>query len=562
MAAKPSPISGAEELNSTEAVPIKTVMKEPVANVTAAIRPKTETVAKNVVAAAPLKSDELKSKLDVAAVDNVKLQQKALALKSAAPTVAPVLTPMLPSADEEKVNDTDDKLRAELRAARTQSDALQAEKATLQATIEKLQRESETSQLKVTGGNWDLEQATRRYQESQREIRRLGALLDGNNQKCQQEKKDIEYMLFDPEIAKKSQISMLNNMEDQIAEKDKKIVQLQALAAIPKITPAQEIELANLKQQVMSLQQQLVISSTAMKDMEAAKAKLVESENNLATLKSQDLKNVSQLQELQAKLVSVQSDIDSKKAVEAQKTAESEAQKIVVASLNDTLNKSNQKVMALESQLTEAQAKIDAANKTAMLVSPSAAKDLQEEKKKNIAAVAALAQAAPVSAINAPQTQTVQNTPLVAAPPQSSPFMSADAFAQLLKSAGISVSNGVNAIAGGDPNIYRAYSWKTENLFGSVEMRKVGLSDSLEDIVQKYLTRAKSRCAGDFAAVPSIIPASGKGYEIACVAKGANSSASVIFVYRNGIVTTVAHEGNADMMDVAIEARDKIAVKL
>lgn len=624
LAAKPSPMSGAEALNSSEAVPVKTVVKEPVKNVTAVVTPKTEVAAKEIVVDAPLKNDELslikeenarlkrtivesrksfedkqanktgpavdelKSKLDVAAADNEKLQHKLsalqneLAAKEAAPKIAPVMTPMTPDVDDSntKGDDTEDKLRAELRAARAQSDALQAEKAALQASIEKLQRESETTQLKVTGGSWDLEQATRRYQESQREIRRLGALLDGNNQKCQQEKKDIEYMLFDPEIAKKAQISMLNNMEDQIAEKDKKIIQLQALAETPKITPAQEIELANLKQQVMSLQQQTVIASTAAKDLDLAKVKLAESEKNLAAVKAQDLKNTAQLQELQAKLADVQTNIDGQKAAEMKKMAEaqvsSDAQKIAMASLNETLSKSNQKVLALEAQLAESQTKIDAANKTAILVSQSAAKELQDAKEKNLAAAATLAQvsaasgvemaknmavAPPVQAANVVPTAPVQNVSL-ATPPQSSPFMSADMFSQTLKSAGIPISNGVSVVAGGDPNTYRAYSWKTENLFGSVEMRKVGLSDSLESIVQKYLARAKSRCAGDFAAVPSIIPASGKGYEIACVTKGANSSASVVFSYRNGIVMTVAHEGNADMMDVAIEARDKIAIKL
>ena len=48
-------------------------------------------------------------------------------------------------------------------------------------------------------------------------------------------------------------------------------------------------------------------------------------------------------------------------------------------------------------------------------------------------------------------------------------------------------------------------------------------------------------------------------YEIACVGQGSSSSASVLFTYGKGIISTVAHEGRAEAMDLAIDARDRVA---
>ena len=119
---------------------------------------------------------------------------------------------------------------------------------------------------------------------------------------------------------------------------------------------------------------------------------------------------------------------------------------------------------------------------------------------------------------------------------------------------------------GGDPSSYRAFSWKTDSLYGSVEMKKVADVNQFDSSVDQYLSRAKSRCAGEFAAVPSPVRAAGmaksEAYEIACVGQSSSSSASVLFTYGNQIATTVAHEGRAEAMDLAIDARDKVSSKI
>lgn len=130
--------------------------------------------------------------------------------------------------------------------------------------------------------------------------------------------------------------------------------------------------------------------------------------------------------------------------------------------------------------------------------------------------------------------------------------------------AGVPVVGGISEVAAGAKSAnYKAYSWKTQSLYGSVEMRRVASAAAFNDIISQYLERAKSRCQGEFAAVPAQTKARNadvsKSYEIACVGQGASSSASVLFTYGKGIASTFAHEGRAEAMDLAIDARDRVA---
>lgn len=148
----------------------------------------------------------------------------------------------------------------------------------------------------------------------------------------------------------------------------------------------------------------------------------------------------------------------------------------------------------------------------------------------------------------------------------SSWSMSSGEFLDLLKSSGVKVTGYIHTISGGDPATYKAYSWQTGPLFGSVEMRKMASVADYDALVSQYLSRAKARCNGDFAAVESQtqtkMSEKSVGYEIACMNPSSKSSASVLFTYRDGVAMTIAHEGQANMMNAAIEARDRVASKL
>ena len=86
--------------------------------------------------------------------------------------------------------------------------------------------------------------------------------------------------------------------------------------------------------------------------------------------------------------------------------------------------------------------------------------------------------------------------------PVTASFPSQSDYTSFLKSAGVPVKGSVSEVNGGDKSSYRAYSWKTDSLYGSVEMRKSDNAGMFDTIVSKYLARAKSRCKGEFEAVP------------------------------------------------------------
>lgn len=108
-------------------------------------------------------------------------------------------------------------LRAQLRDMRTENESLRARTSELMKLLDRNQSGDETALIKASSKNWDLEQATRRLQESEREVQRLSLSLRDSKTQCDAEKKEIEYMLFDPKLAKEGQIALLNSLEDKIA---------------------------------------------------------------------------------------------------------------------------------------------------------------------------------------------------------------------------------------------------------------------------------------------------------------------------------------------------------
>lgn len=109
---------------------------------------------------------------------------------------------------------------AQLRGVEEQLKQVQSERDSLRIQMEKLRAagKEEVAIGSIAGNNWDLEQATRRFNEAERELRRLGAEMEQQRGQCAAEKKEIEYMLFDPAIAEQEQIAKLTALEQELAE--------------------------------------------------------------------------------------------------------------------------------------------------------------------------------------------------------------------------------------------------------------------------------------------------------------------------------------------------------
>jgi hypothetical protein len=592
---------------------------------------------------AALQSENVKLKADFAAVS-----QKAAAAQVPVPVQDPVIVQenvylkdensrlmqelaeaqkatATPSAPQVGASAGDGKLQEQLRGLRAQIAALETENKTLQENYEKVQKDAESSQLKSAGGSWDLEQATRRYQESQREIRRLGAMLEQQNAQCQQEKKDIEYMLFDPAVAEGAQISMLNSLEDQIAQKDQQIAELkkaesnlsakiEAARVEGRNEAAQSTLVTDLKRQ---LDEKVKASAALESQMASLKEKAASQEKDVASQK--DL--AGQLAVLKAENESLKADIAVKagennrlskdqmatlyalKAESEQKAArigELEGKLASAANADQKAAEKTAKVSELESKVAQLSAELtsvraaassrpDPATMDAQNVAIQALKDQVAEKTRRLQemetrlqqakaehavsrAEPAAGLAAAVAPVSSPVPVAVQSVALTSAPPAAAPipempsvsFLSGQDWQGTLQAAGIGLRGAVQPVGGTSSAAYRAYSWKTDSLYGSSEQQTLPDSSKFVPSIQQYLTRAKSRCQGEFAAIPAQINGAGQvaGYEIACVGSQSGTSASVLFSYQDGVMTTVAHEGRAEAMDIAMDARDRVAAQI
>ncbi|MBL4803801.1 MAG: hypothetical protein JKY71_02960 [Alphaproteobacteria bacterium] len=90
---------------------------------------------------------------------------------------------------------------------------LKAENEALNSELKKALRESEEERLTIASENWNLEQATMKYNEAERQISRLGQQLQKERAQCSMEKRELEAMLFDPQVTEQEQLAKLSSLE-------------------------------------------------------------------------------------------------------------------------------------------------------------------------------------------------------------------------------------------------------------------------------------------------------------------------------------------------------------
>jgi len=95
---------------------------------------------------------------------------------------------------------------------------LKTENLALNAELKSSLRESEQERLTISSDNWNLEQATMRFNEAERQIKRLGGQLQKERAQCNAEKQDLEAMLFDPQVTNQAQLARLSDLENQLAK--------------------------------------------------------------------------------------------------------------------------------------------------------------------------------------------------------------------------------------------------------------------------------------------------------------------------------------------------------
>lgn len=384
--------------------------------------------------------------------------------------------------------------------------------------------------VRISSDNWNLEQATERYNQAENEIRRLGSVIEQERAKCSIEKKNIEYMLFDPKIAAKEQIAKMVTLEN---------------------------ELAQAKQ----------ASNGSAED----KAKIAMADKNIADLKSQLAATTDQVAQLQKSL----SEARNTKVASADQSPVVDALRQEVASLNNQIaNMQNEKIASAESLAAihpaaggnDVSASRLSARPETIVPKPAIEVDTeifsQQVDGKPLSIVPPSVVSKPL-----PATMAAAPVPAIASGVQASnaKLMTKADVGTLLQKAGVNLSSDVQAVAGATGSGHVTYRWETNGLFGTIEQKAIENPAQYDRYVQDYLDKTKSRCQGEFAAVPGLMNGSDdarvSSYEIACVDEksGDGASAALAFYSQNGTFTSVAHETSSESMDVAMDVRDRIA---
>ncbi len=90
---------------------------------------------------------------------------------------------------------------------------LEAKNSALEGELKDSYKATEDERLSISSDNWNLERATMRFNEAERQIDKLGRQLQRQRIAHESEKQELEEMLFDPSVTEASQIAELSRME-------------------------------------------------------------------------------------------------------------------------------------------------------------------------------------------------------------------------------------------------------------------------------------------------------------------------------------------------------------
>lgn len=68
----------------------------------------------------------------------------------------------------------------------------------------------------LNDSDWNLEKATLRYQEAERQLKAMGQKLQKERAQCKMEKKELEALLFDPQLTSEQQLAKLSSLEEEL----------------------------------------------------------------------------------------------------------------------------------------------------------------------------------------------------------------------------------------------------------------------------------------------------------------------------------------------------------
>ena len=209
-------------------------------------------------------------------------------------------------------------------------DAAQKDNANLAKQLDAIKLQQEDKGLTLVAGDWNLEQATKRFNEAEREIRRLGLQLEQERTNCNREKAQIESMLFDPAVADQKQIEKLAQLQKELEtaqgsiKDNQKAIDAAVAQQIAVRTKelndraqALETEKASLSQQIAALQKNAEMQKSSVAAEKARlQTQLAVAHKGLDLAKSAPAESAR----LKAQVASLQKNSADIQAVTAEKT--------------------------------------------------------------------------------------------------------------------------------------------------------------------------------------------------------------------------------------------------
>ena len=269
-----------------------------------------------------------------------------------------------------------------LKALEVQLGDVQAERDRLSKELAGIKNADADGRVKISSDNWNLEQATRRFNEAELEIRRLGSTLEQERAKCAVEKKDLEYMLFDPKIAEKQQIAKLISLEEELAEANQALKQAESgdkakLAAFETRVKDLESRIAAENGKVAAAENRAGALEQKVTQLSALEQKLAARENEMAGLRQKleaaerssvaAAEQSASAERLKQEIASLNAQISTLQAENtAQKNAADKEQLAMTDTLKQEISRLNGQIATLQA---EGAARKDVANKeqTAMI---------------------------------------------------------------------------------------------------------------------------------------------------------------------------------------------------
>lgn len=481
--------------------------------------------------------DDLRRRLEVLTEENVKLRADLAASKD--------------SGDVKISVAAERPLRVQLRDLQAENSALRARETELTNLMEGRQKNIEKDMLAGIKGDNGMEQAIRRYQEAEREVQRLSLTLRAERSKCAADKKEIEYMLFDPKIANDGQIALLNSLEDQIATlkaDHKKGTEGTTVACVPP---------GNVDAAPLAV---TPTKSEPPKD----KVAFIDVDKNISSAKTDDKiddKSVAvTVSPKPALLLAAQVKSESKPTplkMAGTKVIEETAKQPVPLSAETLLfaGKENENTSQIANGAVPAPvtAPLQTLPGTPSLPVPAAAQNAAADQLPTTRAV----MPAPTGVLSIPAM--TNQAPIVA----QSADMEGERLTALLKQAGVAIAAPIARAQQNPFGAQVAYRWETDVLAGLFVNRASVPVKDFDGVVSGEIQKLKSKCKGDFAATNAAEQKSSAlsyvSYDAACIS-GANSTSAALLFYQDGKgMHIISHEAAPDDMGAAMDARDRLA---